>query len=387
MKRQILIQSHQFNKIYRCVHCQFTSPCIVVGSGSGEIAIDLLRPFDNVVDRARDAAKQGAAKGAGVALKLCPCPNCGKRDSSEFYLKSALMLIPLALAGIVGIGIFLGMVSAYRTTTADDWKALAVIMLIIMACNYICVAFRVETWNAAVRHVVFPRVAPVGDLDSSEGENSYPEMHRPLVREIVCADSQQSSLDKKMRELVSCATRARFNLLLEKTKELIDSDLVIFVNALRTCKMIADDSGNLLPALFSQIFQTTLVENNNPVQQQRILALLAVTEVDVCVRGRSIRADSLQHLAELVRENDSDIAVEIRQLLANKANPDVYKSLLRLCDSARTFVKNIELKSTYPTEPGIQWWAYQYYDPIAILETLGQNAMADHRATPSSVAS
>jgi hypothetical protein len=191
-------------------------------------------------------------------------------------------------------------------------------------------------------------------------------------------NSDGDSIDDTLAELVTCAARATFNLLLERLMALADCEIMIFVDALKTCGLVSDETGNLLPALSTQMHCDAFIGNENPAQFSRLQAVYAFPEIVACIHGRSIRADALQYLAELTRVEPFESAVTVRQFLADKTDPEVYQRLVNGCGSFRKSVQDKERVSTDPP-PGSRWWTYQYYDAIAVFETLGKDALAQKR--------
>jgi hypothetical protein len=137
--------------------------------------------------------------------------------------------------------------------------------------------------------------------------------------------------------------------------------------------MIFDETGHLLPALFSQMHRETLIENGDPAQFARLQAVLVFPDIDLCIHGRCIRGEALQTLAELVRANPGDSVAAARELLTGQVDVQVYRRLVKECDSFRSAVKHREQTSGYP--PGGWWWKYQYYDSIAVFESLGREGI------------
>jgi hypothetical protein len=162
--------------------------------------------------------------------------------------------------------------------------------------------------------------------------------------------------------------------MLQRAIALPDYELTVFVSALRTCGMIADETGNLLPALSSQMHRELLSENDNPMQFERLQAVLAFQEIDVCIHGRGIRGEALRSLAELVRANTCESVVTVRELLTGRVDLQVYRRLLDECASLLALVKRVEQTSRHPP-PGTWWWTHQYYNPIAVFDSLGRGAM------------
>src|SRR5262249_41202998 len=78
--------------------------------------------------------------------------------------------------------------------------------------------------------------------------------HSFSSRGVANVDSYEGSIDSRLVALVSCATRATFNLLLERTIALSTPEMMVFLDALHNCGMIADESGHLLPELFRQLY-------------------------------------------------------------------------------------------------------------------------------------
>jgi hypothetical protein len=185
-------------------------------------------------------------------------------------------------------------------------------------------------------------------------------------------DDSAARLDSRLTQLVSLATRATLNTLLERVIALTDSDVMAFVNALQACGMIADESGHLLPELFCQVHHSTHV-TDSPTQQRRLLAALAFEDADACIHGRSLRAEALEHLAVLVRGTTLE-PVTLRNRLVTRTEPRVYRELLAECQSFHALVKSVERRSIKPPA-GDPWWAYQYYDAISTFESLAKDAM------------
>jgi hypothetical protein len=196
------------------------------------------------------------------------------------------------------------------------------------------------------------------------------------------AGHQSGSIGSRLAALASLATCATLNRLLERTLLLPDSDLLIFADALRTCGMVADESGSLMPALSCEVASVALFVNRNPAQQQRILAVFRFHDVEVCVPGRSIVADAMDALAATVRSTHSDLPVDgMRKVLRTRLDPGVDQQLLDHCESLKSLVAGVESRSIcVPESPdwpaGDPLWARVYYEPIHVLESLGREAMS-----------
>jgi hypothetical protein len=161
--------------------------------------------------------------------------------------------------------------------------------------------------------------------------------------------------------------------MLQRAITLPDHDLMILVRTLRTCGMIADETGNLLPELFFQMHRETLIENDGPEQFVRLRSVLDFPDINVCLHGRSIRCDALRSLAKLVKAGVCESVVIMRELLTGQIDEQVYQRLIKECDSFQVVVKQRERTAGSPP-PGDSWWTYQYYAPIAVFKSLGREA-------------
>jgi hypothetical protein len=201
------------------------------------------------------------------------------------------------------------------------------------------------------------------------------------LSEGACVLLQPSGIASGLSDLVTDATRAAQNLLLDRSLALSDRELILLVNALRNCGMLSDHSGNLLPDLISRLHQVVFLENDNPAQFHRLLAVIHLQKVQVCIHGRSILADALQSLAELIRANNADSILAVRHLLHNTSDRAAYPKLIETCCSFRAFVKDAERTSINPP-PGDEVWAFRFYEPIATFEAFGQEALLMCHPTP-----
>ena len=190
---------------------------------------------------------------------------------------------------------------------------------------------------------------------------------------IDCTNS--ATIDRRLAGFVSTATQATFTLLLERTTRLPDGEMMIIANALRTCGMIADETGHLLPRLYSEIRSAAFLQNDAPAQQRRLLGVLADPESTHWIYGRSIHADAVQSLAELLRTDTSESPVSIRRLLSSQIDRKVYSTLIDACDSFRACVKEVERLSIDPP-PGSWAWMHHYYEAIMSYEVIGRRAIS-----------
>jgi hypothetical protein len=207
------------------------------------------------------------------------------------------------------------------------------------------------------------KASPAGyNARSSRGQSS-----------LVWIESPDRCIDRGLSDLVICATRAVFTLMMQRAIALPDHELMILIRTLRTCGMIADETGNLLPMLFFQMHRETLIENDDPEQFARLRSVLDFPDVNTCIPGRSICGDALRSLAELVKAGACESVVIMRELLTGQIDQRVYQRLIKECDSFQGVVQQREKTARVPP-PGDPWWLYQYYIPIAVFKSLGHVA-------------
>jgi hypothetical protein len=193
--------------------------------------------------------------------------------------------------------------------------------------------------------------------------------------ERACILLYPTAIASGLGELVVAATSAARNLLFERSLALSDRELTLFVNTLRSCGILSDYSGNLLPDLVTRLHQAAFLGNGNPRQFQCLLAVIDLRAVQTCIHGRCLLPDALQSLAELVRTNHTSSPSAIRQLLQRHSSREAYARLIATCSSFRTLVKEVEKTSIKPP-PGDEIWTYQFYDPIATFEAFGNGGLA-----------
>lgn len=199
-----------------------------------------------------------------------------------------------------------------------------------------------------------------------------PEPMQHMGRHKGVFNANEKSICKRLRNLVSRATDAVFNLMLERSLALSDPELMIFVRAIKNCGMIGDEVGHLLPAFFYEVSYPTLIENDNSAQFLSIVSVIDHPALDTCIHSRSIRPDALDRLATLLRVNSCESPEVVRQILTAQAYPEARRDLLLLCDEFRSLVKSEQRVSINPP-PESPWWNY-YYASIGVFEALGKQA-------------
>ena len=86
-------------RYYECRFCGFEDKVLVKASGTG------LSTAYGISGEAIDAARHSARVDENDMLKLCPCPQCGQRDSAHFIAKWVIaMLLTSSLAALLPIG-------------------------------------------------------------------------------------------------------------------------------------------------------------------------------------------------------------------------------------------------------------------------------------------
>jgi hypothetical protein len=199
-----------------------------------------------------------------------------------------------------------------------------------------------------------------------------PEPRQNMGKHKGVFNASEKNICKRLRTLVSRATDAVFNLMLERSLALSDPELMIFVRAIKNCGMIGDEAGHLLPAFFYEVFSPTLIENENSAQFLSIVSVIDHPALDTCIHSRSICPDALDRLAILIRANSCESPEAVRQILTAQAYPEARRDLLLLCDEFRSLVKSEQRVSINPP-PESPWWN-NYYVSIGVFEALGKQA-------------
>lgn len=139
---------------YVCAHCGFASYCTVdaVGTGVGDydiLDIPIIEDMGkNAKQRADKSAEYEVKKNALTTLKLCPCPKCGKRDSTRFVLKIAFALIVAAVI-LVCVG---------AVVLLDPKGSAAIRWAIFGTCAVLSTAYIYRMtwdWRTAAKRIVF----------------------------------------------------------------------------------------------------------------------------------------------------------------------------------------------------------------------------------------
>lgn len=199
------------------------------------------------------------------------------------------------------------------------------------------------------------------------------EVQFAIEESLALRDSPQARLDLGRTRLLNCATHAVFISLLQRTVALPDLQLSVLVNGLQCCGMIADETGNLLPALLKHFHHKLIIENNAPSQLAELTAVLEIEELNSWLHSRSIRPDVVQFLAETVRANFCESLIDMRKMLSSRVDLQAYSRLLDECKSLCVTVKREEDAKSMDVRQA--YWGIAWYGPIADVETWANTAI------------
>lgn len=149
----------------------------------------------------------------------------------------------------------------------------------------------------------------------------------------------QDPLRKCLPSIVTSATEVARTVMIRRLERLSLPEQSEVINALTSCGIISDESGNLLPALLNSLRGESGLERDAGDSPPHLFErLFASSELDRSRFARSIQADAITSIADTVRTTRSDTEQLVRTL-RDSCDVTAYSMLGWALDAAATAVK------------------------------------------------